>query len=53
MVATAKINPKPFDLILVHKFDRFARSREDSVVFKSLLETQFGLIQSLNIKAKT
>lgn len=26
-----------FSVILVHKFDRFARSREDSVVYKSIL----------------
>ena len=40
MIATAKIKPKPFDVILVHKFDRFARSREDSVVYKSLLRKE-------------
>ena len=40
MVATAKSKPKPFDVILVHKFDRFARSREDSVVYKSLLKRE-------------
>lgn len=28
---------KLFDTILVHKFDRFARNREDSVIYKSLL----------------
>ncbi|PKM96444.1 MAG: hypothetical protein CVU84_01665 [Firmicutes bacterium HGW-Firmicutes-1] len=37
MIATAKKRPRPFDVILVHKFDRFARNREDSVVYKSLL----------------
>ena len=37
MIATAKSKPRPFDVILVHKFDRFARSREDSVVYKSML----------------
>lgn len=37
MIGLAKLKPKPFDVILVHKFDRFARSREDSVVYKSLL----------------
>lgn len=37
MIAIAKSKPKPFSAILVHKFDRFARSREDSVVYKSLL----------------
>ena len=40
MIATAKSKPKPFDIILVHKFDRFARSREDSVVYKSLLKRE-------------
>ena len=40
MIATAKEKPRPFDVILVHKFDRFARSREDSVVYKSLLRKE-------------
>jgi len=40
MIATAKTKPKPFDVILVHKFDRFARSREDSIVYKSLLKKE-------------
>lgn len=40
MIATAKKKPAPFDVILVHKFDRFARSREDSVVYKSLLKRE-------------
>ena len=43
MIATAKSKPKPFDVILVHKFDRFARSREDSVVYKSLLKKECGI----------
>lgn len=43
MIATAKSKPKPFDAILVHKFDRFARSREDSVVYKSLLRKECGI----------
>ncbi len=37
MIADAKSPEHPFDLILVHKFDRFARSREDSVVYKAML----------------
>jgi len=37
MIARAKSKERPFEAILVHKFDRFARSREDSVVYKSLL----------------
>ena len=35
MIAAAKSRPAPFDCILVHRFDRFARSREDSIVYKS------------------
>jgi len=43
MIAQAKDNSKPFEFILVHKFDRFARSREDSVVYKSLLKKECGV----------
>lgn len=43
MIATAKSKPKPFDVILVHKFDRFSRSREDSVVYKSLLKKEANI----------
>jgi DNA invertase Pin-like site-specific DNA recombinase len=43
MIATAKSKPTPFDVILVHKFDRFARSREDSVVYKSLLKKEANI----------
>ena len=43
MISTAKTKPKPFDAILVHKFDRFARSREDSVVYKSLLRRECNI----------
>jgi DNA invertase Pin-like site-specific DNA recombinase len=40
MIKIAKSKPIPFDIILVHKFDRFARSREDSVVYKALLRRE-------------
>ena len=40
MIATAKKKPKPFDFILIHRFDRFSRSREDSIVYKSLLKKE-------------
>jgi len=43
MISSAKSKPRPFDVILVHKFDRFARSREDSVVYKSLLRKECGI----------
>lgn len=38
MIATAKSKPKPFDAVIVWKFSRFARSREDSIVYKSQLK---------------
>ena len=38
MVAMARHSDKPFDLILVYKYSRFARSREDSIVYKALLK---------------
>jgi len=37
MVSNAKKKPKPFDIILIHKTDRFARNREDAIIYKSLL----------------
>lgn len=43
MIAAAKEKPPPFSVILVHKFDRFARNREDSVVYKSMLRRQCGV----------
>lgn len=48
MIADAKKTPRPFDVILVHKFDRFARSREDSIVYKSMLK-RYG-IEVISIK---
>ena len=38
MIAEARRASRPFQLILVWKYSRFARSREDSAVFKSLLK---------------
>ena len=43
MIAAAKQTPKPFDVILVWKFSRFARNREDSIVYKSMLRRQCGI----------
>lgn len=43
MIAAAKKKPPPFSVILVHKFDRFARNREDSIVYKSMLRRQCGV----------
>lgn len=43
MIATAKTKPKPFDAILLWKFSRFARNREDSIIYKSMLRKQLGI----------
>lgn len=43
MISLAKTKPKPFDMILVWKFSRFARNREDSIVYKSMLRKQCGI----------
>lgn len=43
MIGTAKQKPHPFDAILVWKFSRFARNREDSIVYKSMLRKQCGI----------
>lgn len=37
MIALAKQKEKPFQMILVWKFSRFARNQEESIVYKSLL----------------
>ena len=42
MIRAARSPQRPFDVILVHRFDRFARSREDSVVYKSMLRRECG-----------
>lgn len=43
MIGTAKLKPKPFDVVLLWKFSRFARNREDSIVYKSMLRKQLGI----------
>lgn len=43
MIGMAKQKPRPFDAILLWKFSRFARNREDSVVYKSMLRKQLGI----------
>ncbi|MFC1995161.1 recombinase family protein [Chloroflexota bacterium] len=48
MVAAAKRKERPFSLILVWKFSRFARSREDSIVFKALLRKYGVQVVSIN-----
>ena len=43
MIALAKSNPSPFQVIVVWKFSRFARNQEESIVYKSLLNKQCGV----------
>ncbi len=48
MIAAAKNKVKPFDAILVWKLSRFARNREDSVIYKSLLKRRKISVLSMN-----
>ena len=48
MIAAAKNKVKPFDSILVWKLSRFARNREDSVIYKSLLKRRKISVVSMN-----
>ena len=50
MIALAKQKTKLFDIILVWKLSRFARNREDSIVFKSLLRKKGIQVISINEK---
>lgn len=48
MIVTAKQKEHPFDAILVWKLNRFARNREDSIFYKSLLRKKGVQIISIN-----
>jgi DNA invertase Pin-like site-specific DNA recombinase len=48
MIATARQKPAPFEAILVWKLSRFARNREDSIIYKSLLRKQGIQVISMN-----
>ncbi|KUG04016.1 recombinase [hydrocarbon metagenome] len=48
MIAIAKKQNRHFDIIVVHKFDRFSRSREDHVIFKGLLKKHGVLVHSVS-----
>ena len=43
LISKAKSKPRPFDVILVWKFSRFARNQEESIVYKSMLRKQCGI----------
>ena len=48
MVSLARRPQKPFELILVWKYSRFARSREDSIVYKTMLRKNGIQVVSIN-----
>ena len=48
MIAAAKQKPTPFEYIIVWKFSRFSRNREDSVLYKRMLERNRVRVVSLN-----
>jgi site-specific DNA recombinase len=48
MIAAARQKPAPFDYIIVWKFSRFSRNREDSVLYKRMLERNRVRVVSLN-----
>ena len=43
MIEKAKQKPAPFKAVLVWKFSRFARNREDSIFYKSMLRKKYGI----------
>lgn len=43
MIATAKTKPRPFDVILVWKFSRFARNQDESTFYKGTLRKKLGI----------
>lgn len=43
MIAIAKSRPRPFDVILLWKYSRFARNRQDSILYKSMLRKECGI----------
>lgn len=49
LIGSAKQKPKPFDAILLWKFSRFARNRDDAVLYKSILRKQLH-IEVISIK---
>jgi site-specific DNA recombinase len=48
MISLARSKHAPFEIILVWKLSRFARNREDSIIYKSLLRKQGIQVVSIN-----
>ncbi|MFD1773885.1 recombinase family protein [Paenibacillus rhizophilus] len=51
MIALSKRSNRPFDDVVVHKFDRFSRKRYDDVIYKALLH-QWG-VKVISVMEKT
>lgn len=43
MLQDAKADPRPFDAILVTKWDRFARNMDDASMYKALIRRRLGI----------
>lgn len=43
MISVAKSKPKPFEKILVYDFSRFARNKDESVMYKTLLRKKLNI----------
>lgn len=43
MIGMAKQKPRPFDIILVWKYSRFSRNRQESIFYKSMLRKECGI----------
>lgn len=43
MIAAAKEKPKPFDVIVLWKFSRFARNQDESTFYKSMLRKKLNI----------
>ena len=50
VVSLARRAQKPFDAVLVWKYSRFARSREDSIIYKTMLRK--NSVQVISITEK-
>jgi site-specific DNA recombinase len=48
MIVATRQKPSPFEAILVWKLSRFARNREDSIIYNSLLRKQGVQVVSIN-----
>lgn len=43
MIAAAKQKPRPFDVLLLWEFSRFARNQDESTFYKSILRKKLGI----------